>query len=336
MSNQLWGRKMGNPTTRRYASTDWPQVAGLLADWPFKPFSGHALWPPSRLIALCLARAESALQNPQSTAWTTQSAGRVDCLVSLHPLPWDTDQIGLSAARLDYLVAVGEYDRQLHAKLALLDAVLQHCSERRIQYLIIRVDASDLSGLHALEQSGFITMDGLLTFALEPGQVPTAKEPESIRTRLATPADGEAAATLARQSFIYDRFHTDPAISQARADELHAIWVRNACLGQAADAVVLAEDEQGLLGFVTCKLQRDTELHLGKLVGTIVLVATAPRARRVGVAWAATLAALDWFRRQGASIVDVGTQFRNIPASRLYERCGFRLVGSSITLRRLL
>ena len=121
-----------------------------------------------------------------------------------------------------------------------------------------------------------------------------------------------------------------------QADELYAAWIRNSCAGIGADAVILAEDSQSLLGYVTCKLQSDTKVYLGKLIGTIGLVATAAHARGRGVAGSATLAALRWFHQQGADIVEVGTQLRNIPASRLYQTCGFRLVGSSISLRKLL
>ena len=251
-------------------------------------------------------------------------------------LPWDSEQIGLPAARLDYLVAIGTYPEQCQVKQALLDAVLEHGVEHSIKHLSVRLDASDLSSLHVLEQAGFITVDGLLTFALDLGNVPFAEPSGDINIRLATLADSEATADLARQVYIYDRFHSDPATPPRRADELHAAWLRNSCAGKVADAVVLAENHQGLLGFVTCKLQRDTKAHLGKLIGTIVLIATAERARRRGIARAATLAALAWFRQQGTDIVEVGTQLRNIPASRLYESCGFRLVGSNVSLRKLL
>ena len=91
-----------------------------------------------------------------------------------------------------------------------------------------------------------------------------------------------------------------------------------------------------MAGFVTCRLDREAAPVLGGALGTIVLVATAAGARGRGVARHATLGALDWFRDQGAVMVEVGTQMRNIPAGRLYETCGFRLIGVSITLRRLL
>ena len=126
------------------------------------------------------------------------------------------------------------------------------------------------------------------------------------------------------------------SILVAAADELHANWIHNSCTGKGADAVLLAEDETGLLGFISCAVQRDTTARLGRTVGTIVLVAAAERARGGGVGFAVTMAALKWFREQGCDIVEVGTQVRNITASRLYQRCGFGLVGSSISLRRLL
>jgi GNAT superfamily N-acetyltransferase len=239
-------------------------------------------------------------------------------------------------ARLDYLVAVGDYKEQYAAKQALLHVILQSCTAQGIQYLITRMDASDLSGLHVLEQAGFITLDGLLTFARALTDYPFGEPHPGMHIRLATTADSEATADLARYAYVYDRFHSDPVIPPERANELHAVWGRNSCTGQAVDAVVLAEDGEDLLGFVTCKLQRDTKEHLGQMIGTIVLVATARKARGVGIGRAMTLAALDWFHRHGVGIVEVSTQFRNIPASRLYESCAFRLVGSSITLRKFL
>jgi len=44
---------------------------------------------------------------------------------------------------------------------------------------------------------------------------------------------------------------------------------------------------------------------------------------------------LNWFREQGCEIVDSGTQVRNLAALALFQKCGFRIVGSSISLRRL-
>lgn len=248
----------------------------------------------------------------------------------------------MSAARLDYFIATGSYGEQYQIKQVLLAAALKHAEQKDVQHISARLDASDLSGLHVLESAGFITVDGILTFALDLSRDSATLSSagcqlalQGVNLRLATGADSEATTELARTAYIYDRFHADPAIPSEQADELHAEWLRNSCAGKAADAVVLAEDERGLLGFVTCKLQCDTKAHLGKLIGTIVLVATADRARGRGVGRATTLASVEWFRNQQVDIVEVGTQLRNIPASRLYQSCGFRLVGSSVSLRKI-
>lgn len=319
----------------RYASEDWSRLAELLSQWPYKPYQSYARWPEDRLASLLLARASRAIQDAQSVVWVAYAGDLPLGMCVLSGLPWDSEQIGLPAARLDYLVGAMADERSLTARRSLLATALVHGRITGVRHLSARVDASDLTGLHLLEDAGFITVDGLLTFSRNT-DASIAHHLTDHGVRLATAADAEATAMLARQAYSLDRFHSDPAITQERADELHATWLRNSCAGRAADAVVLAEDAQGLLGFVTCKLQQDTEAHLGKRIGTIALVAAAERCRHSGVGRRITLAALDWFKQQDIDIVEVGTQLRNIPASRLYESCGFRLVGSSVSLRKLL
>jgi dTDP-4-amino-4,6-dideoxy-D-galactose acyltransferase len=208
--------------------------------------------------------------------------------------------------------------------------------QKGVRHLSVRLDASDLSSIHVLEANGFITVDGILTFALDLINHKRIEGDYDFIIRLGTAADAEQAAELARTAYLYDRFHSDPHIDTERADQLHATWLGNACAGKTGDGVIVAEDESGLLGFVTCTLQSDTAVTLGGTVGTIVLVAAAKRARGRGIGYATTMAAVEWFKEQGCEMVEVGTQLRNIPASRLYQKCGFRLVGSSISLRLLL
>ena len=315
---------------------NWTQVLPLVETWPFKPLACHAGWDASSLFDFTSGRVTKTLEKEDGVSWVMMQDDQARGFTSLSLLPWDSEQIGVAAARIDYLVAQGSYDQQHQTKRKLLEHVLAEAQERGVWHLSVRVDAADNSSLHALEQAGFITVDGLLTFALDLATHRQAQATHDFKIRLATVADANNAAALARTAYVHDRFHCDPFISSARADELHATWLRNSCTGKTADAVVLAEDETGLLGFVTCALQPDTQAQLGRMVGTIVLVASAERARGRGVGSATTMAALEWFRQQGCEIVEVGTQLRNIAASRLYQKCGFRLVGSSVSLRYLL
>jgi len=257
-------------------------------------------------------------------------------LVILNDLPWDSEQLGSPVARLDYFLAKGTYWEQFAVKMKLMEMVQEYRVEKDLRFLNARVSASDLSSLHVLEQNGFITVDGILTFVigLSDSIIMRSEFPHNINIRLATPADQDNAAELGRSTFIYDRFHSDPFIASDLADNLHAVWLANSISGTAADAVILAEDDGALLGFVTCKIQPRSKNTLGKLLGTIVLVGTAKEARGRGIARQMTSFALAWFEQQGVDIVEVGTQLRNIPAARLYQNCGFRLVNSSISLSK--
>jgi len=307
----------------------------LLRAYPFKPYAHYSRRVGEEALQkFFLARVEASIRtNANSALWIPGSGGAQGLAVWTR-LAWDSQQLGIGAGRLDYLIASGDYPDQYATKEALLRAVLEACAGEGIRHLTARVHASDLSSVHLLEQYGFITVDGILTFSLDIIDAHWPPPPEGLEIRLSRPEDIEAIKAIARSSYVYDRFHSDPRIPKAVADELHAVWVENSCLGKAADAVVVAAENGRILGYVTCKIDRQAAEYLGLTIGTIVLVATAADARGRGVARAITYGALDWFRDQGVDIVEVGTQLRNIPASRLYESCGFRLVASSLSLRR--
>ncbi|HEY2973288.1 MAG TPA: GNAT family N-acetyltransferase [Pyrinomonadaceae bacterium] len=327
---------MNNCLVRSYTPNNWVHIAPLLADWPFKPLARHDRWPQAGLLRFTCERVQGALGNEDGATLVALRQRQARGFACLTMLPWDSDQLGMRAARVDYLIAEGNYDEQLPVKEMLIEQVLLEAHDRGVWHLSARVDASDLSALHVLEKAGFITVDGILTIALDLTSHKSIERPHDFQIRPATPDDAERVADLARTAFIYDRFHADPFISPDRAGELHATWLRNSCAGKAADAVILAEDDTGLLGFMTCVLQHDTRKELGRMVGTVVMAASAEAARGRGIAYATLMAALDWFKEQGCEIVDSGTQVRNIPCLGLFQKCGFRIVGSSISLRRLL
>jgi GNAT superfamily N-acetyltransferase len=134
-------------------------------------------------------------------------------------------------------------------------------------------------------------------------------------------------AAIARTAYVYDRFHADSMLSAEQADRVHEEWMRNSCRGVAADAVFVAVSGERVLGYVTCRVDRDAP------AGVIVLVATSKECRGRGVAGRTTQRALQWFWDQNVRIVEVGTQLRNVGAGRVYEHAGFRLRNVSLTFR---
>jgi ribosomal protein S18 acetylase RimI-like enzyme len=189
--------------------------------------------------------------------------------------------------------------------------------------------------LDALQACGFDPVDAILTFTRSLHNFsPVEADPQ---IRLAGTDDADAVGEIARTAFSIDRFHSDPLIDNARADELHYQWAKNSVLGTVADAVIVATDDQNSpIGFVTCKLNHGTFEALGKFVGTIVLVATSDSARGQGFGQRMTEQALNWFLQSGVDIVEVGTQATNGPAAKLYERSGFQLTDHSVSVRKWL
>jgi ribosomal protein S18 acetylase RimI-like enzyme len=290
---------------------------------------------PAELRKFLLLRAMRTLRHADSTAAAAGAEGRACGLACWTALPWDSEMFGFPAARIDFLLADGgngvEIERQL------LGETLDTARKRGIRHIIARVPAAG-SSLGALAWYGFETIDEIHTFSLSlaGGWRELDRRPGSIETRLFQERDLPQVLEIARRSYTLDRFHADAALDTAAADRIHEVWLRNSCSGKAADAVVVAAAGSTVLGYATCKLDGEIGEGRGPRFGTIVLVATAEHARNRGAGMACTSAALRWFQSRNADFVHVGTQRRNIPATRLYEKCGFRLTANTTTWRKLL
>src|ERR1039457_5019492 len=170
-------------------------------------------------------------------------------------LQWDSEQFGIPAARLDLLDASGSYAEARARKCELLASVLHECHEAGIRHLSARVDTGNFTTIHVLEEAGFELIDGIQTFLL-PLDGNHTSAPSG--TRLFEPRDLPEVLEIGRTAFIFDRFHADPALSPAVADQVNENWTRNCCLGKAADAVVVAEEGGRVASYVTCRADSKT------------------------------------------------------------------------------
>lgn len=139
--------------------------------------------------------------------------------------------------------------------------------------------------------------------------------------RLAQPDDEKMAAHIARHAFRYDRFHLDPRIPTEIADDIKEAWARNYFTGQRGDAMVVAEVDRSLAGFLLLLVdpQHGT---------TIDLIAVDPERQGEGLAIAMIQFAAMFEPRRFI----VGTQASNVASLRLYEKIGFRATASNYVL----
>jgi len=188
-----------------------------------------------------------------------------------------------------------------------------------VRLVTCRRPESDRAILLALQAGGFRVIECLLTLARPlDGAVPDMP----AQVSLAKPADAEGCARVGGAVFRYDRFHADPAIDRGRADALKAAWARNAARGRA-DAVFVTRADGAITGFNACLLRGDTAI--------IDLIGVAPGHQAQGLGRALIEAALAHYAGRAKRML-VGTQSCNYASLALYQRAGFRIEGSALTL----
>jgi len=181
-------------------------------------------------------------------------------------------------------------------------------------FVYCKAPAAQMRTVHALEGNGFRLVDTLLT--LERPMSPPV--PGNGGARVAEPEDRSAVVQVARESFSFSRFHADPGIEREVADNIKADWAGNFFSGQRGDAMLVAEAQDRIVGFLQLLSSAETLI--------VDLIAVHPRHRRQGYA----AAMIAWAQRQFSNLaaIRVGTQAANIPAMRMYERLGFRLIAA--------
>lgn len=304
----------------------------LLSHWRHQPYPGIKDIALDRRVAYSMDSISAGESSGARTLVAFSPTGRAEGLIQIESLPWDTRMLGTSAGRISWFVHRNDEGGEASK---LLEAGTSEARRLGIRYLVARTSSADMVSIHLLESNNFHLVDGLVTFGQVPRESSLPAVSKGVEIGLARAEEVESLAEYAAESFRVDRFHMDPAIENHTADELHREWVRNSCAG-FADAVIVARIDGRPAGFNTVKCDKRAERILGIRIGAEVLGATSKEYRGRGVWQAISQASINWFAQQGCQWSEVGTQLANIPAARLHEAAGFRIVSSNLTFRRLL
>ena len=135
----------------------------------------------------------------------------------------------------------------------------------------------------------------------------------------ASPEDAEGVEMLAGCCFSYSRFHLDPEIPGAKANEVKARWAGNFFLEKRGDFMVVARKGGAVIGFLQLLRREDTLI--------IDLIGVDADRRRTGVG---TMLIAYAEKHCGVfETIRVGTQMANISSLRFYERHGFMATAAS-------
>jgi dTDP-4-amino-4,6-dideoxy-D-galactose acyltransferase len=210
-----------------------------------------------------------------------------------------------------------------------IKADLFECADHGSAFFSAKIPTSDIRAVTNATRGGFVAVDVNVTFDWNKAAGGAAEngETDSDMT-IETAAAGDAAAIeeIAGRCFTRSRFHLDPAIGIARANEIKRQWARNACRGRAS-TVYVARRHSDVVGFLAVLESRSD----GAKDAIIDLVGVDSNRQGQGAGRALSRMFVEQWRGR-ADRLRVGTQISNIPAMRLYESIGFRVTETSYVL----
>ena len=215
-------------------------------------------------------------------------------------LGWDSEFFGFPIARV----------RANRLSAGDAPAILEWCAAEHVRCLYLLASGTDLETARIAAESGFRFVDVRVTLEC----IPMNSSAPSTLVRSARPEDARTLAAIARVSHTDSRFYWDGGFPRELCDRLYETWIEKSLAGDAR-RVLVAEHDGEAAGYITCDWSGDT--------GRIGLIAVAKQVRGTGMGSALVQAALAVFHEAGVRRVTVVTQGRNVPAQRLYQRCGF-------------
>lgn len=214
---------------------------------------------------------------------------------------------------------------------AALNDIDRAATDAGVDMLTARIEASDLTRAHALEDAGFRLMDTLVYYGRTLDDCPD-KNPIGTNVILSEVEQEDSAeiSTLASAAFsdYIGHYHADPHLDSGAADAAYVEWAELCAASNSADAPVLvARSMTGLLGFLALRRNTPDEFE-------IVLNAVHPNAQGQGIYAALVARALEQAQEAGARCMIVSTQVNNYAVQRVWSRLGFTHYRSIYTFHK--
>ncbi len=251
-----------------------------------------------------------------------------DAIGSCRALEFDTEIFGVSMGRIDWVAA---QDLNAPERVAVLQFLLERAEQLGIEQLSFRLSALDVPLIHAAENAGFRLLT-VFTGLCKAVPAKSALQSAEVELRPAQEVDLGTLLSITDEAFATGtRFHLDQRL-MGKARHLHRRWIENCVNGVVADQVFVAEEQGGVIGYITARSDKLSAETMGKSMGTIDLFAVRRDARGKGVGTALLNAVNQYFADLGIERVDVGTESANNAAINAYVRAGFKVVQSCVTM----
>ena len=184
-------------------------------------------------------------------------------------------------------------------------------------FVFSKISTNSVNIWQCVEKVNFKLIDANVKFELHGNISSDSKYQKDIDICFAEKKHQEATGKIARDNFIYSRFHLDPLIDNDIASKIKQNWVKNYFFGKRGDVMVLALLNNEPVGFLQLII-KNKELFID-------LIGVQKIAQGKGIASSMIQFASKNIEQ---SCIKVGTQIGNIPSIKLYQKLGFVLTGS--------
>lgn len=206
-----------------------------------------------------------------------------------------------------------------------IDAIISEAKSESFEHISVKVPTPYKESLNEIIKRGFYLTDTLIEYIylFDGRRLPDVKHKTILRDYRKDDIDGLMA--IAKGSFDYDRYHSDPSLDNDQCDRYYEQWIKNSCNG-FADKVIVSEYEGEVVGFTTGKADHKEEL------GHLVLSAVSKKYRGLGIYTSMIYEGVKWLESQGFKGLVVGTQINNIAVQKAWIKLGFTVLDSEYVL----
>ena len=288
---------------------------------------------PDQRRAYWLDEIRQSLAEETSIAFGWLASGRISGFIIYNDSPWDSRIIGRRIGTVNHLAVTRDEPAGVEILRELTSQLVQTLADRGTQFVVCKVQSSELAAIHALEQSGFLLMDTLLDFVFDFSRTPLEKIrfPErdgQLKIRPAKDTDLPVLIDINEKSFgdYFGRYHADPQMPAGTATRIYTEWVRSAFQGWA-DWILVAELDDKIAAYGLWRKPRGAEERNSIGVAHYDLAAIDPEFRGRGL-WTALMHDGMWIARDCAQYLIGPVHVSNYPVQHLLQKFGWSMSGA--------
>ncbi|MBU4467246.1 MAG: hypothetical protein KKC39_00670, partial [Candidatus Omnitrophica bacterium] len=161
---------------------EFKKIKSLSINYNFNPYRNYRILNKESQGGYFLKEISDSLDQGDHVI-IAKNKKRIIGLISVAKLLWDTAHFGIKMAKINYLIAEGSYQESRMVKKELLSFAIRQCKTEGIEHLSCKVDTSDYSSAHCLEEKYFKLMDTILTYIIliKSYNLPNLKELYKVR-----------------------------------------------------------------------------------------------------------------------------------------------------------